>query len=187
MSPNAIHLRSYSPDLTVEFDLPPGTHARIGASPASEVTLPLTGIAPFWCTIGRFQDGRLFLADPNGLILRRFDLPETLPLPPYQFVFFNPADAPPEPPPQPISVEPNKPASLKFLAVATGALVGGVVAAAIAVSQCGKPASVPPPAPPTSKSALPQAGKPTPAPAPTTKDPAPAPTTKDPAPAPKKP
>ena len=147
MSPHAIHLRSYSPDMKVEFDLSPGTHARIGASPASEVTLPLTGIPPFWCTLGRFQDGRLFLADPNGLILRRFNLPETLSLPPYQFEVFNPADAPPEPPPQPITVEPAKPVQLRFLSVATGVIVVGAVAAALAVGQCGKTATVPPSAP----------------------------------------
>ena len=92
MSPHAIHIRSYSPDLTVEFDLPPGTHARIGASPAAEVTLPLTGIAPIWCTIGRFLDGRLFLADNDGAIIQRIDLPTDLSLPPYRFVFFQPGD-----------------------------------------------------------------------------------------------
>ncbi|MES2920325.1 MAG: hypothetical protein V4819_02190 [Verrucomicrobiota bacterium] len=162
MSAHAIHLRSYSPDLKVEFDLPPGTHARIGASPASEVTLPLTGIAPFWCMIGRFQNGRLFLADPNGLILRRFDLPETLSLPPYQFVFYNPADAPPEPPPQPITVEPKKPVPLKMLSLVTGIIVVAALAAVFAVGQCGKPVTVTPPAPPAPKQAPPPVGKPTP-------------------------
>ena len=92
MSSNAIHIRSYSPDLTVEFDLPPGSHARIGASPAAEVTLPLTGIAPIWCTLGRFLDGRLFLADNDGTISQRIDLPATLTLPPYRFIVFQPAD-----------------------------------------------------------------------------------------------
>ena len=139
MSPHAIHLRSYSPDLKVEFDLPLGTHARIGASPASEVTLPLTGIPPFWCTLGRFQDGRLFLADPNGLILRRFNLPETLSLPPYQFEVFNPADAPPEVPQPETSEEPSQPNSPKFLSLATAALVLMAAVAAFAVNQCGKP------------------------------------------------
>ena len=139
MSPHAIHLRSYSPDLQVEFDLPPGTHARIGASPASEVTLPLTGIAPFWCTLGRFQDGRLFLADPNGLILRRMDLPETLSLPPYQFEVFNPADTPPDAPQPGTSPETTQPFPLKFLSLTSAALVVLVVAAAFAVNQCGKP------------------------------------------------
>ena len=139
MSPHAIHLRSYSPDLKIEFELPPGTHARIGASPASEVTLPLPGIAPVWGTLGRFQDGRLFLADPNGLILRRIDLPETLSLPPYQFEVFNPADGPPDAPQPGTSVEPNKPTPLKFLPLATVALVVVGAAAVLAVKQCGKP------------------------------------------------
>lgn len=161
MSPHTIHFRSYSPDLTVEFDLPPGTHAKIGASPKSEVTLPLTGIAPFWCILGRFQNGRLFLANPDGLILRRIDLPETLVLPPYQFVVFNPADAPPEPVPVPIFVEPKKPAPLKMISLATGALVVGGLVAVIAVNQCGKPATAPPPVP---MQALPQADKSTTAP-----------------------
>lgn len=93
MSPHAIHIRSYSPDLTVEFELPPGTHARIGASPAAEVTLPLTGIAPIWCMLGRFLDGRLFLADSDGVISGRIDLPATLSLPPYRFVVFQPVDS----------------------------------------------------------------------------------------------
>ena len=93
MSADAIHLISDSPELLVEFDLPPGTHARIGASPKAEVTLPLTGIPPFSYMIGRFQDGRLFLADPDGVILRRVDLPDTLSLPPYQFVILDPADS----------------------------------------------------------------------------------------------
>ncbi|MES2659173.1 MAG: FHA domain-containing protein [Verrucomicrobiota bacterium] len=92
MSPNAIHLRSYSPDLLVEFDLPPGSHARIGASPDTEITLPLAGISPHVCTLGRFQDGRLYLADNDGAISQRIDLPTTLSLPPYQFVVFNPAE-----------------------------------------------------------------------------------------------
>ncbi len=140
MSPHAIHLRSYSPDLKVEFDLPPGTHARIGASPASEVTLPLTGIAPFWCTLGRFQNGRLFLADPNGLILRRIDLPETLSLPPYQFEVFNPADVPADVPQPGTAVGQDEPAPRKFIPLATAALVVVIAAAVFAVNQCGKPA-----------------------------------------------
>ena len=93
MSEHAIHILSYSPDLLVEFELPPGTHARIGASPKAEVTLPLTGIPPFSYMIGRFLDGRLFLAEPDGVILRRVDLPDTLSLPPYEFVILDPADS----------------------------------------------------------------------------------------------
>ena len=68
MSIHTIYLRSYSPDLLVEIDLRPGTHAKIGASPQAEITLPLTGIPPFSCVIGRFQNGRLFFADLGGWI-----------------------------------------------------------------------------------------------------------------------
>lgn len=92
MSPHEIHLRSDNPDLLIEFDLPPGTHAKIGASPKSEITLPLTGIPPFSCTIGRFHDGRLYLADLDGAISRRVDLPDILSIPPYQFTLFQPED-----------------------------------------------------------------------------------------------
>lgn len=93
MSPNTIHLRSADPELLVEFDLPPGTHARIGASPQSEITLPLGGIPPFSCIIGRFHDGRLYLADLDESISRRLDLPGLLSLPPYRFDVFQPEDA----------------------------------------------------------------------------------------------
>ena len=53
---NRLHLQSEDPDLLIEFDLPPGTHATIGASPKSEITLPLTGIPPFSCVLGRLMD-----------------------------------------------------------------------------------------------------------------------------------
>ena len=106
MSTQTIHLRSYSPDVLVEFELPQGSHARIGASPDAEVTLPFDDVAPFLCTLGRFQDGRMYLADTDGAISQRIDLPATLAFPPYQFVIFNPDDqvrqAPdPEAPPPP--------------------------------------------------------------------------------------
>jgi|GEM_PF-5488361 len=92
MSIHTIHLRSESPELLIEFDLPPGTHARIGASPKSEVTLPLGGIPPFSCILGRFHDGRLYLADLDEAISQRLDLPTTLLIPPYQFDVFHPDD-----------------------------------------------------------------------------------------------
>lgn len=161
MSDHAIHILSYSPDLLVEFDLPPGTHARIGASPKAEVTLPLTGIPPFSYMIGRFQDGRLFLADPDGVILRRVDLPDTLSLPPYQFVILDPADSPhtailPE-----ASIDRKNSGPLKIFPLALGVVVALALAAGVAVSQCGRPAIVPRPAPPVPSA---QAGKPTPVP-----------------------
>jgi hypothetical protein len=143
MSTNAIYLRSYSPDLVVEFDLPPGTHARIGASPKAEVTLPLTGIPPFSYTIGRFQNGRLFLAEPDGLILRRVDLPDTLSLPPYRFIV---ADSPG---PGELASQPGGPGEgkkhgpLKILPLAFGAVIVMASVALFAVSQCGKSATKP--------------------------------------------
>jgi hypothetical protein len=87
-----LHLQSEDPDLLIEFDLPPGTHATIGASPKSEITLPLTGIPPFSCILGRFQDGRVFLADLDGCVAHRVELPDILSIPPYQFTLFHPVE-----------------------------------------------------------------------------------------------
>lgn len=162
MSDHAIHILSYSPDLLVEFDLPPGTHARIGASPKAEVTLPLTGIPPFSYMIGRFLDGRLFLADPNGVILRRIDLPATLSLPPYQFIILDPADSARTATAPEASIEGKEPGPLKILSLALGVVAVLALAALVAVSQCGRPASDPRSAQPVPSA---QAGKPTPAPA----------------------
>jgi hypothetical protein len=94
MSSNTIHIKSENPDLLIEFELPPGTHALIGASPKSEITLPLGGIPPFCCTLGRFHDGRPYLANLDGTIERRVNLPDLLEIPPYEFVIYQPE--PPE-------------------------------------------------------------------------------------------
>lgn len=158
MSEHAIHILSYSPDLLVEFELPPGTHARIGASPKAEVTLPLTGIPPFSYMIGRFLDGRLFLADPDGVILRRVDLPDALSLPPYQFTILEPTDSAPTVTLAEAPVARKNFGPLKILSLGIGVVV---VLALVAVSQCGKPAIIPRPAPPVPSG---QAGKLTPAP-----------------------
>ncbi len=107
MSTHSIHIRSESPDLLVQFDLPPGTHARIGASPQAEVTLPLGGIPPFSCILGRFHDGRLYLAGMDGAISRRVDLPDVLPIPPYYFRLFKPADTVETAPPAPEAEVPS--------------------------------------------------------------------------------
>ncbi|RYD43037.1 MAG: hypothetical protein EOP85_10605 [Verrucomicrobiaceae bacterium] len=87
---NRLHLQSEDPDLLIEFDLPPGTHATIGASPKSEITLPLTGIPPFSCILGRFQDGRVFMANLDFTVARRVDLPDFFSIPPYQFALYHP-------------------------------------------------------------------------------------------------
>lgn len=94
---NRLHLQSEDPDLLIEFDLPPGTHATIGASPKSEIALPLTGIPPFSCILGRFQDGRVFLANLDFTVARRVDLPDLFSIPPYQFTLYHPAEPEPEP------------------------------------------------------------------------------------------
>lgn len=87
-----LHLQSEDPDLLIEFDLPPGNHATIGASPKSEITLPLTGIPPFSCILGRFKDGRVFLADVDGCVAHHVELPDKLSIPPYQFTLYHPAE-----------------------------------------------------------------------------------------------
>lgn len=93
---NRLHLESEDPGLLIEFDLPPGTHAVIGASPASEIALPLTGIPPFSCILGRFLDGRVFIANLDRSVARRVDLPDILSIPPYQFTLFHPVEPEPE-------------------------------------------------------------------------------------------
>lgn len=104
MSIHTIHIRSENPDLLIEFDLPPGTHARIGASPQSEITLPLGGIPPFSGVIGRFHDGRLYLADLDGALSGRIDLPATLSIPPYHFAIFQPDEVVEDAAPLPAAV-----------------------------------------------------------------------------------
>lgn len=95
---NRLHLQSEDPDLLIEFDLPPGTHATIGASPKSEITLPLTGIPPFSCILGRFKDGRVFMANLDFTVARRVDLPDFFAIEPYQFALYHPAEPEPEAP-----------------------------------------------------------------------------------------
>jgi hypothetical protein len=109
MSPHAIHIRSEDPDLLIEFELPPGTHARIGASPKSEITLPLGGIPPFLCILGRFHDGRLYMADLDEAISRRVDLPDTLAIDRYHFTLFHPED------PEEVAAQPPAPLKSGFL------------------------------------------------------------------------
>lgn len=91
MSAYAIHLRSETPALLVEFNLPPGTHARIGAASAAEITIPLAGLADIAGLIGRDPRGRIYVANPDGTNLHFIELPAALPLPPYHFVIFHPS------------------------------------------------------------------------------------------------
>lgn len=94
---NRLHLQCEDPGLLIEFDLPPGTHATIGASPQSEIALPLTGIPPFSCILGRFQDGRVFLGNLDFSVARRVDLPESFAIPPYEFTLYHPAESEEDP------------------------------------------------------------------------------------------
>jgi hypothetical protein len=119
MSAHTLHIRTESPELLIEFELPPGTHASIGASPKAEITLPLTGIPPFSCMIGRFHDGRLYLADLDGTISRRVDLPDVLSIPPYYFRLFHPVEPDPE---QNEPVAPSKAQSRSAIASSIRAL-----------------------------------------------------------------
>jgi hypothetical protein len=136
MSPYTIHLRSEDPELLVEFDLPPGTHARIGASPQAEITLPLGGIPPFSFIVGRFHDGRLYLADLDGAISRRLDLPGVLPLPPYHFDIFQPEEIASDATTDPSASKKKLLLSKAVSAVALVVVALGI-AALVAVSQCG--------------------------------------------------
>ncbi len=127
MSIHTIHIRSENPDLLIEFDLPPGTHATIGASPKSEVTLPLGGIPPFSCVIGRFHDGRLYLADLDGALSGRIDLPAILQIPPYHFEIFHPDDsAGNEPPPLEAAAPPKQSGLSKKLRSVLARFTSGV-------------------------------------------------------------
>ena len=114
MSIHTIHIQSEVPDLLIEFDLPPGTHARIGASPQAELHLPLGGIPPFSCILGSFQDGRLYLAELDGTIWRRVDLPAVLTIAPYEFNVFHPEEYVEEasPAPSPVTGKPPRTSSL---------------------------------------------------------------------------
>lgn len=155
MSPYTIHLRSENPELLVEFDLPPGTHARIGASPQAEITLPLGGIPPLSYIVGRFHDGRLYLADLDGAISRRLDLPGLLSLPPYQFEIFQPDDASNEVPES--SVGKKKPPVSKVVSVVAMAVIVLGVAALVAVGQCQHSMVVHPSLEPVPTKSLPKA------------------------------
>ena len=44
---HALLIYCAKPELTVDFDLPPGTFARIGGSDEAEITLPLPGLDDF--------------------------------------------------------------------------------------------------------------------------------------------
>ncbi len=141
MYSHAIHLRSDSPALLVEFNLPPGTHARIGVSPTAEISLPLAGLADFAGVIGRTPEGRIYHADPDGENLRHIELPAALSLPPYQFVVFRPAHQSETSPAKTALLQPPKKQlpQQTVLALTAAVLALAVTGALIATHQGTKP------------------------------------------------
>lgn len=139
MSPHSINLRSDNPAVLVEFDLPPDTHATIGAALNAEISLPLAGLAEIAGMIGRTREGHLYLSDPDGENMRFIELPAAIPLPPYCFVAFHPSaaatqttDSPPH----------DGPVIHRMMTVAATCLAIVVVAGVIAVAVVDKPESI---------------------------------------------
>lgn len=146
MSAHSINLRSENPALLVEFRLPPGSHARIGAAMNAEISLPLAGLAEYVCMIGRCAEGRIYLADPDGKNQRIVELPAVLPLPPYQFVVFQPADEPDKIKERPTNLEGSRLRSRKVLRFVPAVIFAAVVigfAALIIFDQSRRTAAVP--------------------------------------------
>lgn len=139
MSPHSINLRSDDPAVLVEFDLPPETHATIGAALNAEISLPLAGLAEFAGVIGRTREGRLYLSDPDGENMRFIELPAAIPLPPYCFAAFHPSAATSQTIESPQS---GGPVIHRLMAVAATCLAFVVVAGVIAVAVVDKPESI---------------------------------------------
>ncbi|RYD18790.1 MAG: hypothetical protein EOP88_21375, partial [Verrucomicrobiaceae bacterium] len=132
MSAHSITLRSEDPPLVVEFDLPPGTHARIGAAADAEISLPLAGMADYSVIIGRAADGRLYSADAAGGHQHFIQLPAALGVAPYQFVVLGTESAravttaPPPPPSSPRQARRRKKSGLSTAVISAIAGVAGV-------------------------------------------------------------
>jgi len=140
MSKYSLTLRSDHPSLVVEFNLPPGTHARIGADSDAEICLPLAGLADVACEIGRDSLDRVYVSDSNGDARHFLQLPAVLPLPPYQFVLFHPAtDQVPAAVPQIAVVEKNPFSKRAILGIAALLLVlgAGILLAALKLGERG--------------------------------------------------
>ncbi|RYD18091.1 MAG: hypothetical protein EOP88_23810 [Verrucomicrobiaceae bacterium] len=141
MSAHSITLRSDNPPMVVEFELPPGSHARIGSAEDAEIRLPLAGMAAHACRLGRLADGRIYLADPSGGNQRFIGLPAAIPLPPYQFVAFQPeAEAAPAVTPAAVRSSTPRPRErertgmpLSTVITAAASLVVGLAAAGVLV------------------------------------------------------
>jgi S1-C subfamily serine protease len=147
MSEHTIHLRSENPPLLVEFNLPPGTHARIGSSPDAEVFLPLAGLTEFVCMIGRTPEGNIYTSESDGGNPRFHELPAALPLPPYQFVIFHPSGEAEKAEVPSTHLEISQPRVKTFRQFIPAAIVAAIViafAALIAIDQSKKPATTSP-------------------------------------------
>lgn len=138
MSPHTINLRSESPSVMVEFELPPGSHAWIGAAPDAEVSLPLAGLADFAGMIARTEDGALYVTGPTGQDSRFIQLPAALSLPPYHFAIFQPP--PPTSAAPPVS---HKQSGARTAAIATAGLVVIAVGTSIFINLPSKQALPP--------------------------------------------
>jgi S1-C subfamily serine protease len=162
MSEYSINLRSETPALLVEFNLQPGTHARIGSSSDAEIFLPLAGLVDFVCMIGRTCDGSLYVSEADGSDRRHIELPAALPLHPYQFVIFHPAD-PLEANLMPAAITPAKRVpvrkilSVAGVALAVLALVGVIVLNSGRKSTAANPTPQAPAAPPAAAPITPPA------------------------------
>jgi S1-C subfamily serine protease len=54
--------------------------------------LPLVGLEDFVCILGRSSEGKIYVSDSDGGNQRYLNLPAVLPLPPFQFVVFQPVE-----------------------------------------------------------------------------------------------
>ncbi len=172
MSEHTINLRSDNPALLVEFNLPPGTHARIGAALDAEVSIPLAGLAAYAGLIGRTPEGRLYLSDSGGEDERFIELPAAFPLPPYHFVVFHPAE--PVAPVVFAAAPARRKISARFQVIAGVATAAAVltVSALVILNRPNKPATAGQPAQQATLPATPQSQPGNPAPAPPTPTPA---------------
>jgi S1-C subfamily serine protease len=146
MSAHSIHLRSENPSLLVEFNLPPGSHARIGAALDAEISLPLASLAEYVCIIGCTPVGRLYVSDTDGGNQRYMELPAALPLPPYQFVIFHPADAVEKMPTSTVGLKDAMPLGKAFRRFVPAVIIAAAViglTALIILNQSKKPTATP--------------------------------------------
>lgn len=83
---SCLQLVCHHPEVKAEFELFPGTFARIGSSREAEICLPLPGIAEFACILKRANDGTYHLAKGDGQDAAPILLPARISIPPYHFI-----------------------------------------------------------------------------------------------------